>query len=362
MRFFRVWLCVWLAVAFSEAFSGAGVCAGEDAPSNPRERILRAASAMVAKAEWLDESQRQAYAEALEQARRAPPPNADGLQKALQTVYPAFREAMAAYRMEREDAAAARFQALAGHADPYLATQAALHLAALAIRREEYEEALPFLDRILDERMDYHLAAPQLHFWRAQALAHVLRVEEAIRALEMYADALGGPTDDPARMRQAEALFARLVRYRESTVTEAELLMDYSRRRLHLQDPGEVTQARQEKILAILDATIKELEESRDDCQSDSGDGKGQGEDQGQQRAPAPGAAGTPAADSSLPDGGPPPGQLGRAFRGDPREVWGNLPEHERKEIENHLREQFPQRYREIIEEYFIILQKEAEE
>lgn len=344
--------CLLLACALVLTVSG---LRGGEPRLDPRVEIVQTAAALAAEADWLDDEARAAYVNAL-QASADAPPSPQRLQTALRAAYPAYREAMVAYQMERNDLARERLLPLAGHVDPYLATHAAFHLAAIDLREERYEDALPLLDRILTEHMERHLFFPDLLLYRAEALAHLLRVGEAMQMLHTYQ--LGFPEDDPARQRHAAGLLARLAAYRQGTITEADLLMAYSRRRLHLLDPGATTQAQQKKILAILDETIKQLEEQQD---SSSGQGQGQGQGQGtQQQGTAQGMGeGTGAQDSALPDGAAPPERLGRAFRGEAGEVWGRLPAHEREEIENHLRERFPQRYREIIEAYFIHLQKD---
>jgi len=51
-------------------------------------------------------------------------------------------------------------------------------------------------------------------------------------------------------------------------------------------------------------------------------------------------------------------GALGRASRGSPDEVWGAARQRQRDEVLNVLKTKFPERYRELLEQYYKSLQE----
>ncbi len=62
----------------------------------------------------------------------------------------------------------------------------------------------------------------------------------------------------------------------------------------------------------------------------------------------------SPAGMSSLPQGGaPPPGKLNKIYGGGDSDAWGKLPPAEREKFLQTLKEKFPERYQEILTEYF---------
>jgi hypothetical protein len=138
--------------------------------------------------------------------------------------------------------------------------------------------------------------------------------------------------------------------------------MDDSRRRLKLERSGKPTQERQERIIAMLDKLIKEAEE-REQQGGGGGGGGGGGSGGGQQ----PGASGPPsgnntpsgpAASSSAPAGEASIGALDRIRRGSADEVWGKARQRERERVLNVLKSKFPERYQELLEQYYKSLQE----
>src|SRR5262249_50695226 len=104
------------------------------------------------------------------------------------------------------------------------------------------------------------------------SLGQLLRRSDAVAALERF---LAEHPNSPERMkigawRQLEQL--KLIQ--DGTLSDAQFRMDFSRRRLALEDAGLETQTDQKKIVSILETLIKEAEERECNCK---GNGKGQG-------------------------------------------------------------------------------------
>src|SRR5690606_38100919 len=111
----------------------------------------------------------------------------------------------------------------------------------------------------------------------------------------------------------------------------------------------ERTQDRQREVVVALDKLIELMREKEN-----SGGGKGGGQGGGRQQGQGGNASGNqrssgPATESTLPQGEGREGPLAEAVNGPVSDSWGDLPDREREEAVQFLRERFPSRYREII-------------
>jgi hypothetical protein len=139
--------------------------------------------------------------------------------------------------------------------------------------------------------------------------------------------------------------------------------MDYSRRRLALEDSGNNTQAEQKKVIAILEQLIKEAEER--EC---NGKGGGKGQKKGQKQGKAGEGEGNAQGQGS--QGGNTGGgskgidsaAMERLHRGGPQSPWSQLRDKDRDPVYNAIKEKFPGRYQQLIEQYYKSFQEEGEE
>ena len=127
-------------------------------------------------------------------------------------------------------------------------------------------------------------------------------------------------------------------------------LMNYSARRLGHEDLGEPVQTRQQRIIELLDKLIEEAESQESSSSSSSGGSSGGG--QGSQ------SPSNPMQQSQLPGGAAKEGALRARRRANPAEVWGTMPPAERQRILQALRDNFPSRYRQLVEQYYEELAK----
>ncbi len=256
-----------------------------------------------------------------------------------------FRAGMAAFDAEDYVEAARRFKPLARDADPYVAANAAYFLARSCVERGLHEEAEVVLSGALGPDaapQRYTPYAPHLWFLRGFAESANLRFDEATvslkRLVEQFADApesvLGG----------ARQLLIELERRDVGTLGEVSKLMGYAAARLEVSDAKERVRARQDDAIALLDKLIKAAEEQeKSQCSA--------GSSQGRKRATRTPRA--PAQQSKLPTGGAQESDLHEPPPVQPGEVWGKLPPAEREKILQSLRDRFPSRYRELVEQYY---------
>ncbi|MDP6959808.1 MAG: hypothetical protein QF645_13465, partial [Planctomycetota bacterium] len=115
--------------------------------------------------------------------------------------------------------------------------------------------------------------------------------------------------------------------------------MTIAGRMLDRNETGQPTLERQTEILKILDRLIEEAEKKEKSC---SGEGPAGGSN----------PSGGPANRATLPEGKVAPPNLSTSRRNFGAH-WTRLQESERKEILQLLRENFPERYKHLIEQYF---------
>jgi tetratricopeptide (TPR) repeat protein len=279
----------------------------------------------------------------------------------LRELYPEFRDALEAMGEENLAAANTSLSTLATSADPYLAAEASYFLARVQLLQERYEEALPLLESLEEKYADKTMRGGESLFLLGVAQSQMLKREEAIVSLQRYLDE--NPTA-PERMkvgawRQLEQL--RMVE--EGTLSDVYTRMDFSRRRLALEDSGGDTRSEQQKIVSILEKLIKEAEESE---ASGKGEGKGKGKKQGKaggegqaegQGEGQNGQGGTSGGGSKGIDSA----ATERLHRGGPQSPWSELRDRERDPVFNAIKEKFPGRYQQLIEQYYKSFQEEDE-
>jgi hypothetical protein len=151
----------------------------------------------------------------------------------------------------------------------------------------------------------------------------------------------------------------------DGTLSDVFAKMEFSRRRLALEDSGKPTQEEQKKIVAILEQLIKEAEEKECNCKGGgSGKGKpkpsngskpGEGEGEGKPSASKPGESGKGSNQTDQ-------AALERLTRKGPSSQWSNLRDKDREAVFNALKQKFPGRYKELIEQYYKSFEQDGDE
>ncbi len=272
---------------------------------------------------------------------------------ALAVLSEPYRDALAAFDAEPPAVAAAKFEALLGSPDPYVAASAAYFHARSVWETGDFERltaALGDLDQRSDSLRRHTPLAPRLWLLKAAGEARCLRYDAAATTLAaMHQHFRGLPELVAIGARQLQLEVER----RESgTLDEVASLMTYSAERLRVDDAGGQTRARQQEAIALLDKLIDEMRQQE---QQQGSGGRSSGRPGG-----ATPRSDQPAPESTAPESGEAPmGELHAAPRIEPGENWGNLPPAERDRILQAIRERFPSRYRELIEQYYRALAEE---
>jgi len=278
--------------------------------------------------------------------------------ESLRLLYPEFKDALAAVGDDNLGAAIGGLEKLGRSSDPYLAAAATFYLARAQLLDERFEDALPFLADLEGKWADKTANGGEVLFLRGVAEVALLKHQEAAKSLAQF---LSEYPDAPERMRVgAFRQLEQLKQFQEGTLSDVHLRMDYSRRRLVLEETGVETRQQQDKIVEILGKLIQEAEE-RESKSKGGGSGKSQkqgqpGESQGQ--APGEGSQGGATGGGSK---GIDTDALNRLHRGGPQSPWSKLRDKERDPIYSAIKEKFPARYQQLLEQYYKSFQDDDE-
>lgn len=277
---------------------------------------------------------------------------ADGfVPDALGVLYPGFREVLTAFDDGRFADAARLAEPLRQSSDPFLVATAQYYHARSLIEQGLLEEAEPLLREAtepaarLAERTPY---APHIWYLRGFCEASNLRFDAALQTLA--AVSADFPNAPEAVLVGARQLRLEVERREIGTLDEVATLMTYASARLKVADATQRVRERQDDALKKLDKLIEETEQ-QEQSQSSGGSRGGQKNAQGQQGRDNPSR---PRETSEAPPSGPDANMdLHRAPKASPGEMWGKLPPAEREKILQSLRERFPSRYRQLVEQYY---------
>jgi tetratricopeptide (TPR) repeat protein len=266
---------------------------------------------------------------------------------ALAVLYSPYREALEAFDAEQAAEVVRLLAPLRDHSDPFLAANAEYFYVRALVALGRYEEVEALLAP-LEQRQEHYSAhtpyAPHLWFIRAFCQARNLRFEDATRSLEALAARF---PDAPEAVRVGAAqLLLEVQRREQGTLGEVATVMDYVADRLNAADGAERVQKRQRQIIALLDRLIEQQEQQEQQC-AGGNPRQGQGQDS-QHRAPQ-----APRTESDAPGGAGQIGDLHTAPAANPAEEWGKLPPAERERILQSIRDRFPSRYRQLVEQYY---------
>jgi len=283
------------------------------------------------------------------------------LTEALCELYPEYRTALASLAEENLPAAVASLDQLKDAPNEYLRADAAYFLARAHVLDEQFELSLPLLERLLTKQADKSARQGEVLFLKGIAETQLLRHQEAVATLERF---LKEHTDAPERMRVgAFRQIEQLKKFQEGTLSDVHLRMEFSRRRLALQDPGKDTREQQEKIVDILSKLIKEAEERECACRG-GGSGSGQKKSQGkgsESESQAQGEGSGQQGNSGGGSKGVDSESVKRLQRGGPQSPWSHLRDKERDPVFNAIKDRFPGRYEQLIEQYYKSFDDESE-
>jgi TolA-binding protein len=345
--------CVVSGMALSGLFAAVMPASAADA-----NQVLDGFAAAVASSSSATDEQKRVVAELVKQLRQTPEDRAAAITESLRLLHSEYKAALAALGEDNLGAAIVGLTKLRESADPYLAADASFYLARSYLLDERFEEALPLLADLQGKWADKTASGGEVQFLVGVAQAALLNHTEAIESLEKF---IANYPDASERMRVgAFRQLEQLKLYQEGTLSDVHLRMDYSRRKLTLEDTGSETRQQQDKIIDILAKLIKECEERECNCrgggsgqgkkQGKAGESEGQGQGEGSQSGSSGG--GSKGIDSDT---------VKRLTRGGPQSPWSRLRDKDRDPVYSAIKEKFPARYQQLIEQYYKSFQDDGE-
>ncbi len=278
------------------------------------------------------------------------------LTQGLAVLSPPLRRGLDAYEAGKNDDCAAIMAELRTNDDPFVAMHAAAYEIKALVAADRPLEAGGRIEALTGERpvhetdvATYSYFAPEIAFLRGYTLLSDLRYDEATVALSAFL--LEHPDSSQRLVVAAEQMLGELQTRQPEQIGEVADLMNFAGRRLTHLDASKTVRKRQVRIVELLDKLIEEAENNEKNSSSSSSSG-GSGGSKSQQ------APSNPMNESKLPGGSPPEGTLGERQRANPAESWGAMPPAERARILQALRDNFPSRYRQLVEQYYEELAK----
>lgn len=228
---------------------------------------------------------------------------------------------------------------------------------------ERHEDAIAAYKEILEATPDKISFASTAALRAGQTYERMGRRVYAAQVYQWWLENYGFL--DPER---AEALAATIEQVRQDYEDPLQTLADKMGQveaRLAALDSGQETQQRENEIIGMLDELIAMAE----DANNSGGGGGGGGQQQQQQGGQSSGSSqsagsdggqasgdtpSNPAERSVLPGGNSPrPHDLDTIRPSDASDAWGRLPPRERERLVESFRQQYPDRYEEMLEAYF---------
>jgi tetratricopeptide (TPR) repeat protein len=280
--------------------------------------------------------------------------------EALRILHPEFKDALTALGEENLGAAITKLVALRESKNAYLAADASYFLSRAYLLDERFEDALPLLADLQGKWAGNTTHGGEVLFLQGVAEVAMLRHKEATETLSKF---LALYPDAPERMRVgAFRQLEQLKLYAEGTLSDVSLRMEFSRRKLSLEDTGSETRQQQDKIIEILAKLIKEAEERECNC-------KGGGSGSGQKKSQGKGSEGDSQAQGQGKQGGNTGGgskgtdsdAVKRLQRGGPQSPWSHLRDKDRDPVYSAIKEKFPARYQQLIEQYYKSFQDDSD-
>ncbi len=330
--------------------------AGEPAPPPlPVEQVVAGFMDYVSKSPLYDAKAKSFVKE--QRDKTNPDALKDFICLAYSILSPDFKKGLDLIDEDKGAEAAKVMERLSHSNDPYLATTAANLAATTMIELDDIDGCLNMLQGVCNAHKPierYTTASDNFRFLLGYCQVHDLQYAEAYASFE---DFLKNYPQAPERLRvTASQILTELSRRTPHQLGDVRDLLDYARRRLTQQDVGEKVIERQQEALALLDTLIEEAQQQEQNKQNQKQNkGKGSpkpGEESG-------GKAGSGAKRSTLPTGQAGETNLSKT-RAKPGDAWGKMPPRQRDEILQSLQKQFPTQYRELLEQYYKQLAKDA--
>jgi tetratricopeptide (TPR) repeat protein len=293
----------------------------------------------------LNDAVREQVAQTVEKMRRDPSTAGEAITAGLKLISTEFAAGLQSLGDEQAAQAIERLTPLATSNDPFLAAESAVFIAHALIQQEQHEAALPRLADVIQNRANDTVRTGEAWFLRAKCRAATLdrnaAVADFLRFLNEFPDAA------PRMRREAQASLIDIEEANFSLLNDIHDKMDFSRRRLGLEDSGDRTQEVQEEVVALLTEMIEELEKKCGSCKGCKCSGS------------KPGGGGMGGASPGMSSGTSQEARI--TERDGPRTPWVDLSQrHEDPTAFNAAKSRFPLQYKDLVEQYYRSFQDNA--
>ncbi len=275
----------------------------------------------------------------------------DRLTETLGSLYPAYAAALSAADLGGSQVAVNQLSPMIDHSDLFLVADASFYLGRTLMNDEQFETALPLLERLADELSEVSLRRDVVSYYIGIAQAGLLKNAEAAKSLTEF---LENYPDAPERLRvSAWRKVQELEAIEAGKLDDVYQRMDFSRRRLEHIKTDEATQEQQDKIVKLLNRLIKQ-EEKKEASSSSKNNTKKPQENQKNQQAQSKSKSGKPSNGRNSAEGTRANGKVvDKSYNDAPASPWSRLRDRSRDPANNAVKDKLPARYRDIVEKYY---------
>jgi tetratricopeptide (TPR) repeat protein len=279
----------------------------------------------------------------------------------LTLISPALRAALDAFDNDDYAASLAALEPLQAADDPFVRAAARSYAARALVQLGRLVEAEERIAALLAEgpaELENGLDEVELRYMLGYCQVQNLKQDEARQTLSQF---LRDYPDAPQRLAvTARQMLGELDRQIPESIGEVADLMNFSAKRLKVDDPSQPVRDAQDRAVALLDKLIEKTEQAEEQqqqmAQNTPQQSPQQSPQQQQQQQQNPN---NPAQQSTAPPGDPNAANRRTGRTVSPGEAWGALPDAQREQILQVLKERFPGRYRALVEQYYQSLAEE---
>ncbi len=330
MRIMILLLAVWLAPLM--AFGAA-----------PRDVVIDGFLRHVAADNSLNAATKEKVVAAVERYRNDPQAGGAAIMAGLRELSPEFAAATQALADSNWDDGLKGLAQLEAPSNPFLKAESQFLAGRTLAQRERFEDAIALLASVSNEQA-HSLRASEAAFLKAKCLQGMLQYKAAISAYQQFLAEF--PEAARRQRKEAEAAIIDLEDIDADLLPQIHSKMNFSRRRLSLEDSGEKTQEVQEEVVALLTEMIEELEKKCSSCKGCKCSGG---------KKPGSGGGGASPGQSNVTPGAP---QISE--RDGTKAAWVDLKQRaDDPTAFNAAKKKLPAQYKDLIDQYYRSFQNE---
>jgi tetratricopeptide (TPR) repeat protein len=312
------------------------------------QKVIDAFVASVGQDNSLDEKTKSEIIDEVKSLASDPYTRVESVSVGLTKLFPKYAEALDVAAEMDSTSAIAALQPFVDSDNPFLAADASFFLARTYMSDQQFENATPILEALVKNHSEHSLQAGNAMYFQGLAYAGTLQPEKSIAA---FSEFLQGSPDAPERMRvSAWRKIQELQSIEAGKLTDVHQHMNYSKRRLEIENTDKQTQKEQAEIIKMLATLIKEQEKKECSNSKGSKNCKNPGESESQQQAQSQGQG---QGESNTGGGSKNPNGIAkRQYNNGPPSPWSELRERMRDPANAAIQSKLPARYRNVIDKF----------